>query len=115
FPWLTVLENVAFGLELRGLSRAERHDIARHYLQLVGLQEFGSKFPRELSGGMKQRVGIARALAMEPSVLLMDEPLSALDAQTRTLLQNDLLAIWSQTRQSVLYITHNIQEAAFLA
>lgn len=115
FPWRTVLDNVAFGLEVRGIERSVREEVARRYLRMVGLGEFEGKFPRELSGGMKQRVGIARALAVEPSVLLMDEPLSALDAQTRTLLQNDLLRIWEQTQQTVLYVTHNISEAAFLA
>ncbi|MBI4609393.1 MAG: ABC transporter ATP-binding protein [Candidatus Rokubacteria bacterium] len=115
FPWRTVLANVTFGLEERGLPKAEREARARRYLDLVGLVGFESKYPHQLSGGMRQRVGIARALAVEPGVLLMDEPFSALDAQTRQLLQEELLRIWGQTRKTVLYVTHNIHEAVFMA
>jgi NitT/TauT family transport system ATP-binding protein len=115
FPWRTVQANVEFGLEEAGLPPAERAAQARRYLEMTGLQGFEAKFPHQLSGGMRQRVGIARALAVEPAVLLMDEPFSALDAQTRTLMMDELLGIWERTRQSILYVTHNIQEAVFMA
>lgn len=115
FPWRTVLANVEFGLEVRGMPVQQRREIARHYINLVDLSGFEDKYPGELSGGMKQRVGIARALAVDPSVLLMDEPLSALDAQTRSIMQVELAKIWAATRKTVMYVTHNIQEAVFLA
>jgi NitT/TauT family transport system ATP-binding protein len=115
FPWRTVLANVEFGLEEAGRPIAERRETARRYLELTGLLGFEQKFPHQLSGGMCQRVGIARALAVDPAVLLMDEPFSALDAQTRQLMQEELLAIWERTRQTILYVTHNIQEAVWMA
>jgi NitT/TauT family transport system ATP-binding protein len=115
FPWRTVQANVEFGLEEAGRPVAERREIARRYLELTGLRGFEQKFPHQLSGGMRQRVGIARALAVDPAVLLMDEPFSALDAQTRQLMQEELLAIWERTRQTILYVTHNIQEAVWMA
>jgi NitT/TauT family transport system ATP-binding protein len=115
FDWRTVLQNVAFGLEVRGVPGPARQRRARDLVRLVGLDGFEDRYPPELSGGMRQRVGIARALCVDPAVLLMDEPLSALDAQTRQLMQEELLGIWERTRKTVLYVTHNIQEAAFLA
>ena len=115
FPWRTVQANVEFGLEELGLPAGERAERARRCLEMTGLGGFEGKFPHQLSGGMRQRVGIARALAVEPAVLLMDEPFSALDAQTRTLMMEELLGIWERTRQSILYVTHNIQEAVFMA
>jgi NitT/TauT family transport system ATP-binding protein len=114
FPWKTVLENVAFGLQMRGVSRAERQAIARDWIERVGLRRFAHHYPPQLSGGMLQRVGIARALANDPEILLMDEPLGALDAQTRTLLQEELLRLWEASRQTVLYVTHSIEEAVLL-
>ncbi|MCB1719664.1 MAG: ABC transporter ATP-binding protein, partial [Candidatus Competibacteraceae bacterium] len=114
FPWKTVIENVAFGLQMRGISRAERLDVARHWLDRVGLAKFAEYYPHQISGGMKQRVSIVRALANDPEVLLMDEPLGALDAQTRVVLQEELLRIWEETRKTVLYITHSLEEAVLL-
>jgi len=115
FPWRTVFQNVVYGLEERGASKKEQKEIGNHYLEMVGLSDFRDAYPKQLSGGMKQRAGIARALAVEPDLLLMDEPFSALDAQTRTLMQEELLTIWNRTRLSTLYVTHNIQEAVYLA
>jgi NitT/TauT family transport system ATP-binding protein len=115
FPWLTVEQNVAFGLELASLGAAERRDIVERNLDLVGLASHRGKFPRELSGGMKQRVQIARALATDPAILLMDEPFAALDAQTRRRMQEELTRIWSLSRKTVLFITHDIGEAIWLA
>ncbi len=115
FPWRTVQANVDFGLEELGLAAAERAQRGRRYVHMTGLAGFEAKYPHQLSGGMRQRVGIARALAVDPAVLLMDEPFSALDAQTRTLMMEELLSIWERTRKSILYVTHNIQEAVFMA
>jgi len=115
FPWRTALANVEFGPLMRRKPAAERRATAQHYLELVGLAGHAAKFPSELSGGMKQRVAIARALANNPSVLLMDEPFGALDAQTREVLQEELLRIWEQERKTVVFVTHSISEAIFLA
>ena len=115
FPWRTVLANVEFGLEEAGVPAAARRATARRFVELTGLGGFEQKYPHQLSGGMRQRVGIARALAVDPAVLLMDEPFSALDAQTRQLMQEELLAIWERTRKTILYVTHNIHEAVWMA
>lgn len=115
FPWRTALENVEFGLETKGIPKNERGAIAKKYLTLVGLSAFEGRYPYELSGGMKQRVAIARALAYDPDVLLMDEPFGALDAQTRDILQVELLNIWEETHKTILFVTHSIDEAVFLA
>jgi len=113
-PWRTVLDNVAFGPENRGIPRAERYRHAREILTKMGLSGFEHAYPHQLSGGMKQRVGIARALANDPEVLLMDEPFAALDAQTRNLMQEELLRIWAQFSKTVIYVTHAIEEAVLL-
>jgi len=113
-PWRTVLDNVVFGPENRGVPRAERDAQARRMLDLVGLAPFARAYPHQLSGGMKQRVGIARALANDPEVLLMDEPLAALDAQTRAILQEELLRIWTSLGTTVIYVTHSLEEALLL-
>jgi len=115
FPWRTVQANIELGLEEAGRPVAERHAIAGRFIALTGLDGFETKYPHQLSGGMRQRVGIARALAVDPAVLLMDEPFSALDAQTRQLMQEELLGIWERTRQTILYVTHNIHEAVWMA
>jgi NitT/TauT family transport system ATP-binding protein len=115
FPWRTVLSNVLFGLEVRGQSRRETEDLGKSLLMLVGLAGFENHYPSELSGGMRQRVNLARALAIDPEVLLMDEPFAALDAQTREIMQRELLKIWAQRRKTVLFITHQIDEAVYLA
>jgi NitT/TauT family transport system ATP-binding protein len=115
FPWRTVQANVEFGLEEAGWSAAERAARARRHIELTGLSGFETRYPHQLSGGMRQRVGLARALAVDPAVLLMDEPFSALDAQTRQLMQEELLAIWERTRQTIVYVTHNIAEAVYMA
>lgn len=114
FPWKTVLENVVFGLKMRSVPAGERRDIGMHHLEKVGLQDFAGHYPHELSGGMKQRVGILRAFANNPEILLMDEPLGALDAQTRTILQEELVRIWEDLKKTVIFITHSIDEALIL-
>ena len=115
FPWRTALGNVAFGLEMKGIPKAERDEIARKQLALVKLEKFAKSYPHHLSGGMQQRVAIARALAYNPSVLLMDEPFAALDALTRDEMQRLLADVWRETRKTVIYVTHNVAEAVFLA
>ncbi len=115
FPWKTVLDNVGFGPKMRGVGRAERDRIAMEYLQLAGLTHAADRYPAELSGGMQQRVGVVRALANEPDVLLMDEPFASVDAQTRLMLQEELIRIWMERRTTVLFITHDVPEAVFLA
>jgi len=115
FPWRTVYDNIKFGLEHLPIGAAEVKIRVDHYMKMVGLEGFENAYPHQLSGGMKQRVGIARALAVQPDLLLMDEPLSALDAQTRQILQEELLNIWNKERHRTLYITHNINEAVYLA
>jgi NitT/TauT family transport system ATP-binding protein len=114
FPWRTALANVAFGLETKRLPRRQRLARAREVLDLVGLSAFADRYPHQLSGGMKQRVAIARSLAYEPEVLLMDEPYAALDAQTREALQDQLLDIWRRTGTTIVFITHSIEEAIYL-
>ncbi|MGY0233020.1 ABC transporter ATP-binding protein [Longispora urticae] len=113
-PWRTALGNIEFGLEAKGVGRRERAERSRHFLDLVGLDGFGDRYPHELSGGMKQRVAIARSLAFDPEVLLMDEPFAALDAQTRESLQDELLRIWERTGKTIVFITHGIEEAVYL-
>ena len=115
FPWKTVLANVEFGLKMRGIGSIERTAQARRYLNLVGLAGFERAYPGELSGGMQQRVGIARVLVNRPRVMLMDEPFGALDAQTRLTMQELLLGVWREVRTTVLFVTHDIDEAIFLA
>ncbi len=114
FPWKSALENVAFGLEMRGISKRERVETARRWLAKVGLTKFEHAYPNQLSGGMRQRVGIARAFANDPDILLMDEPLGALDAQTKLVMQEELLRLWEEQRKTVLYITHSLDEATLL-
>ncbi len=115
FPWLTALDNVEFPLSLRGAPRAERRTRAEDMLTLVGLDGFGHRYPHELSGGMKQRVSIARGLVQDPPVLLMDEPFAALDEQTRMTMGQELLRIWNATRKTVVFVTHSLTEAVYLA
>lgn len=114
-PWLTVLGNVAFGLEVRGTPRAEAEARARRYIRLVGLTEFEAAYPRQLSGGMAQRVGIARALTVQPEILLLDEPLGALDAMTKLTMQEELSRIWRDEKVTLILVTHDLEEAIFLA
>src|SRR4051794_21524024 len=115
FPWRTVLGNVVFPLESAGKPKKEREEIARGYIEMVGLTKFIEHHPHELSGGMQQRVGIARALPVNPEILLMDEPFGALDAQTREVMQIELLRIWERTRKTVVFVTHSVDEALFLS
>ena len=114
-PWMSVRENIEFGLAIQGFPRGERKDIARHYLNLVGLEGFDRARPHELSGGMKQKVAIARTLALDPAILLMDEPFGALDEQTKKRLDFELLELWQQRKKTILFITHSIEEAILLA
>ena len=115
FPWLTVEKNVQFGLKLQGKSKEECEELAQKYLKMVQLEQFAKSYPKELSGGMKQRVAIARAYAVNPKVLLMDEPFGALDAQTRTQLQSELLETWESEQKTCFFITHDVDEAIILA
>jgi NitT/TauT family transport system ATP-binding protein len=113
-PWASTLDNVAFGLRLQGVPEKQRRTIARDWIRVVGLQGFEDRLPRELSGGMQQRVGLARALAVDPEILLMDEPFGSLDEQTRRLLQEELLRIWEEFKKTVVFITHSMEEAVLL-
>ncbi|MDR2433425.1 MAG: ABC transporter ATP-binding protein [Treponema sp.] len=115
FPWRTVKQNIEYGLEIKKVPKKERHEVSTRFIELVGLSGFGDHVPHELSGGMKQRVALARALAYDPKVLLMDEPFAAVDAQTREILQDELLSIWEKTGKTIVFITHSIEEAVFLA
>jgi NitT/TauT family transport system ATP-binding protein len=115
YPWRTVIDNVTFGLEMQNVERRPAREVAMEYLHLVGLDEFANRFPYELSGGMRQRVAVARAMAIEPRILLMDEPFGALDAQTRNMLQKELLEIWEKTKKTVLFVTHSVDEAVYLS
>jgi NitT/TauT family transport system ATP-binding protein len=115
YPWRTVRDNVTFGLEIEGKKKPQAREVALKYLHLVGLDGFADRYPYELSGGMRQRVAVARALAIEPQILLMDEPFGALDAQTRNMLQKELLEIWEKTRKTVLFVTHSVDEAVYLS
>jgi len=115
FPWRNVLENIAFGLEMKNIPKEERLEKARTYVKRVNLEGFETAYPHELSGGMRQRVAIARALANDPQVLLMDEPLGALDAQTRNQMQQELLEIWEREKKTVIFVTHSVDEAVYLA
>jgi NitT/TauT family transport system ATP-binding protein len=115
FPWKTVRGNVLYGLERAGMAKAEREERARQFISLVGLSGFEDSYPSQLSGGMKQRAALARTLAFDPKILLMDEPFGALDAQTRGLMQSELLGIWQRTPKTVIFVTHDVQEAVYLA
>jgi NitT/TauT family transport system ATP-binding protein len=115
FPWKTVRANILYGLERMGLPHAERQKRAQSFIDLVGLSGFEDSYPSQLSGGMKQRTAIARTLAFDPKILLMDEPFGALDAQTRSLMQSELLGIWQRTPKTVIFVTHDVQEAVYLA
>ncbi len=115
FPWLTVKQNICFGLREKGVPKSEQDEIAAHYMEQVGLTGFAKHFPRMLSGGMQQRTALARALANDPKILLLDEPFGALDHQTRSLMQELLLSVWERHRKTVLFVTHDIEEAIFMA
>jgi NitT/TauT family transport system ATP-binding protein len=115
FPWRTVIDNIVFGLEVQGRSRREARQAADRLVKLVGLAGFEQHFPHELSGGMRQRANLARALTIDPDILLMDEPFASLDAQTRELMQSELLRVWRSNRKTVLFVTHQIDEAVYLA
>lgn len=115
FPWRTALKNVEFGLEMKGMEPKEREETAQKYIELVHLEKFAHLYPHNLSGGMKQRVAVARAYAYEPEFLLMDEPFGALDAQTRENLQEMTVEVWQKTKKTIFYVTHNLSEAVFLA
>lgn len=115
FPWLTVMGNVEYGPKVRGMDKKERREKAQYYINLVGLEGFENSYPNQLSGGMQQRVGIARAYCNEPDVLFMDEPFGHLDAQTRYLMQEDLIKIWEKEKRTVVFVTNNIEEAVYLA
>jgi len=115
FPWKSVRANILYGLERQGMPRAEREKRAQYFVDLVGLRGFEDSYPSQLSGGMRQRTAIARTLAFDPSILLMDEPFGALDAQTRALMQTELLSIWKRTPKTVIFVTHDVQEAVYLA
>lgn len=115
YPWLNVEDNIAFGLKLKGSSQKQCKEVAQHYLELIGLNGFEKHYPIQLSGGMKQRVAIARALANDPEILLMDEPFGALDAQTRSIMQEILLKAWEESKKTILFITHDVEESIFLA
>ena len=115
FPWLTVQRNIEFGLKSRGIGAAERQQIARHWAEIVGLGDFLDAYPKELSGGMRKRVDLARVYANDPDVLLMDEPFGALDSQTKERMQLELLNLWEQSRKTVVFVTHDVDEAIFLA
>ncbi|MBU4075537.1 MAG: ABC transporter ATP-binding protein [Euryarchaeota archaeon] len=115
FPWRTVIDNIAFGLEVLGVDKKERYESAREYLELLDLEKFENSFPYELSGGMRQRIAIVRALINNPKLLLMDEPFGALDAQTRNIMQAELLRIWEKKHKTILFVTHSVDEAVYLA
>ncbi|MDO5845148.1 MAG: ABC transporter ATP-binding protein [Methanocorpusculum sp.] len=115
YPWRTIAENVGFGLEMMGIEKSEREKIVSDRLKDVGLSEFGNSYPHELSGGMRQRAAVARALASDPAVMLMDEPFGALDAQTRNKMQNELLRLWESTKKTILFVTHSVDEAVYMS
>ena len=115
FPWLSVLDNIAYGLKMKGVGKTERHQRAHHYVEMVGLRGFENAYPKTLSGGMRQRVSIARVLANDPAVMLLDEPFAALDAMTRQVLQEQLVHIYEKSRKTIIFITHSIDEALLLS
>jgi NitT/TauT family transport system ATP-binding protein len=115
FPWLTVIQNICYGLEMTGMQRAGREEVAHRLIRTIGLEGFENRFPRELSGGMRQRVAIARTLAYDPKILLLDEPFGALDSQTRETMQDELLRLWLAQRKTVVMVTHDVDEAVYLS